>query len=60
MKEKIGDTLVRIGAMTLEQVDKVLELQKNGDTRLFGEIAIEQGFIDDSAIKAYLDSQAAG
>jgi len=35
----------------------VLKLQKKGDTRLFGEIAIECGYIDDTAIKAYLDSK---
>ena len=43
--------------MTVEQVDQVLKLQQDGDDRLFGEIAIEQGFINDKAIKAYLDSR---
>ena len=55
--ERIGEGLVRIGAMTQDQVGKVLEIQKGGDKRLFGEIAIEMGFIDDNAIKAYLDSK---
>jgi len=57
MEERIGEGLVRIGAMTAEQVAAVLEIQKGGDARLFGEIAIEKGFIDDQAIKAYLDSK---
>ena len=57
MEERIGEGLVRIGAMTPEQVAAVLEIQKGGDARLFGEIAIEKGFIDDQAIKAYLDSK---
>ena len=57
MKEKIGDALIKIGAITPEQVEKVLKKQKSGDSRMFGEIAIEQGFIDDEAIKTYLDSQ---
>ena len=57
MEERIGEALVRIGAMTSEQVDQVLKLQQGGDDRLFGEIAIEQGFINDQAIKAYLDSR---
>jgi hypothetical protein len=57
MVERIGEALVRIGAMTTEQVDQVLKLQQDGDERLFGEIAIEQGFINDQAIKAYLDSR---
>ncbi len=57
MEERIGEALVRIGAMTTEQVDQVLKLQQDGDNRLFGEIAIEQGFINDKAIKAYLDDR---
>jgi hypothetical protein len=57
VEERIGEALVRIGAMTPEQVDQVLKLQKDGDGRLFGEIAIEQGFINDKAIKAYLDDR---
>ena len=57
MEERIGEALVRIGAMTPEQVDQVLKLQQEGDNRLFGEIAIEQGFINDKAIKAYLDDR---
>lgn len=39
MADRIGDNLVKIGAMTKEQVDDVLQRQKDGDTRLFGEIA---------------------
>jgi hypothetical protein len=57
MEERIGEALVRIGAMKPEQVDEVLKRQKAGDDRLFGEIAIECGYIDDSAIRAYLDSK---
>ena len=57
MEERIGEALVRIGAMNPEQVEQVLKFQRDGDHRLFGEIAIEQGFINDKAIKAYLDSR---
>jgi hypothetical protein len=57
VEERIGEALVRIGAMTVEQVDQVLKFQQDGDNRLFGEIAIEQGFINDKAIKAYLDDR---
>jgi hypothetical protein len=57
VEERIGEALVRIGAMSLEQVEQVLKLQQHGDNRLFGEIAIEQGFINDKAIKAYLDAK---
>ena len=57
VEERIGEALVRIGAMTSEQVDQVLKLQQDGDGRLFGEIAIGEGFINDKAIKAYLDDR---
>jgi hypothetical protein len=55
MQSRIGEFLVQIGAIKQYQVDDVLRLQKEGDTRLFGEIAIELGYIDDEAIKKYLE-----
>lgn len=39
MAEKIGDYLIRIGAMRRDQVQRVLQLQAAGDRRRFGEIA---------------------
>ncbi len=57
MEERIGKGLIRIGAMTEEQVEDVLARQKDGTNRLFGEIAIELGYVDDEAIKRYLDSK---
>lgn len=57
MEERIGEGLIRIGAMTEKQVEDVLAKQKDGTNRLFGEIAIELGYIDDEAIKRYLDSK---
>ncbi len=53
-KEKIGEFLVRIEAMTEEQCNEVLRLQKEGDTRLFGEIANELGYINKAVIKEFL------
>ncbi len=55
MADRIGDNLVKIGAMTQEQVDDVLQRQKDGDSRLFGEIAIELEYIDDEVIAEYLE-----
>ncbi|MEW5817352.1 MAG: hypothetical protein AB1798_18390 [Spirochaetota bacterium] len=55
--EKIGEFLVRIHAMTEEQAKKVLEKQKYQPGKLFGEIAIELGFINDEAINNYLESK---
>jgi hypothetical protein len=57
VEEKIGDGLVRIKAMTREQVDDVLKRQANGDTRLFGEIAVELSYVDVDAIIEYLKSK---
>ncbi len=55
--EKIGEGLIRIGAMTEEQVQDVLKRQREGDNRLFGEIAISLGYVDDEAIRKYLESK---
>jgi len=55
--ERIGEGLIRIGAMKKEAVDDVLSRQSAGDKRLFGEIAIDLGYIDDQAIKDYLESK---
>ena len=57
MSERIGDGLVRIGAMTEEQRDKVLQMQNDGDERMFGEVAIDLEFIDDQAILGFLASK---
>ena len=55
---KIGEFLVRIGVMTEEQVQGVLQAQKAGDTRLFGEIAIEFGYINDEILRKYVEAKA--
>ena len=60
MEEKIGEGLIRIGAMTREQVEDVLGKQKNGDDRLFGEIAIELGYVNDKAIMSYFNFKSTG
>jgi hypothetical protein len=59
MSERIGDFLVRIGAMTAAQVDEVLKQQEESDEpRMFGEIAIEMGFIDDDALRRYVEERS--
>ncbi len=45
MAEKIGEFLVRIGAMTRSQVERVVQLQSAGDRRRFGHIAEELRYI---------------
>jgi hypothetical protein len=55
MPNRIGDFLAKIGAMTSDQIDHVLRLQESGDSRIFGEIALELGYLNDDAIKRYVD-----
>jgi hypothetical protein len=54
---KIGGFLVTIGAMKTWQVEDVLLAQSTGDTRIFGEIAIALGYIDDAALQLFVDSR---
>ena len=53
MAERMGDGLVRMGAMQPAQLEKVLGMQKGGDTRKFGEIAVALGFVTEAAIKSW-------
>jgi hypothetical protein len=55
MQDRIGDFLITIDAITREEVDHVLRLQAGGDTRIFGEIALELHYLNDDAIKKYVD-----
>ena len=55
MPDRIGDFLTTIGAMTREQVDHVLRVQAGGDSRIFGEIALDLRYLNDDAIKRYVD-----
>ena len=57
MLSKIGEVLLKIGAMTPQQIDDVLAKQQAGDSRLFGEIAIELRYIDDDALASYVNTQ---
>lgn len=57
MSERIGETLVRIGAMKPFQADDILLAQKEGDARLFGEIAIEFGYINDEVLRKYIETE---
>ena len=54
---RVGEILVSIGAMTKEQVEEVMEEQERAPEKLFGQIAIEMGFVDDSAINRYLEQK---
>lgn len=53
-QERIGEGLVRIGSISQAQCEEILEMQKNGDKRLFGEIALAKGFVNFETLIAYL------
>lgn len=59
MVEKIGDFLVNIGVIKQDQIDEVLRLQQAGDNRPFGEIAVGLGYINEEALKRYVEAMAA-
>ena len=59
MSEKIGEFLQRIGVINQQQVQEILDAQKAGDSRLFGEIAVEFGYINDEVLKKYIEAKAA-
>ena len=56
-KEMIGGFLIRIGAITTQQRDEILEKQKNEfPHKRFGELAIELGYINKEMIDKYFVS----
>ena len=55
--EKIGEFLVRIEAMTRKQMEEIIKLKEITPDKLFGQIAIEKGYIDDKAIDDYLEAK---
>lgn len=58
VNERIGEGLKRIGAINQDQVDSILKRQREGDDRLFGEIAVDLGFVNIEAIIDYLESKS--
>jgi len=48
MAQRIGEFLVAIGVLSRKQVTTVVNHQKAGDERLFGEIAMELGYLADN------------
>ena len=59
MTEKIGEFLQRIGIINQQQVQEILDAQKAGDSRMFGEIAIDFGYINDEVLKKYIEAKSA-
>ncbi len=57
MSERIGDYMIRTGAMNQSQVDEVVRAKTTGDKRHFGEIAVSMGFIKAADVEAFLTAQ---
>ena len=53
--EKIGEWLIRAGAMSLTDVEIVLKDQRDGNESLFGIIAMELGLIDPEVLLAFAE-----
>ncbi len=53
----MGEGLIRGKFLTRDQVEEILKIQRIGDERLFGEIAIDLGFIGDSSLTAFISSK---
>jgi len=54
---KIGEYLVKLGALNHEQVKEILSIQKKEPHKLFGVIAIELGYVNENVIKSCIASQ---
>jgi hypothetical protein len=58
MAGKIGEYLIAKGVMSSTQVATVINRQKAGDERRFGEIAMELGYLaDNEPIDKFLELQ---
>ena len=60
---RIGDFLVRSGALTSRQVDDILHLQmglrrRHGPPVLFGRVALDGGYIDETDLGQWIEAKA--
>ena len=57
-EEKIGDFMVRIGALTRKQVTDILRRQKEEEPhKLFGILAVELGYLNNKALHDYIKAE---
>ncbi len=52
--ERLGELLLRLGALTEDQISDILEYQKDHPHILFGQIAIRKGYITHDSLEKYL------
>jgi len=53
-KELIGEFFLRLGILTANEVEHILEWQKKNPSKRFGEIGIEKGLLSEEELKKYL------
>jgi type IV pilus assembly protein PilB len=56
-RKKIGEMLLDAGIITKEQLDNVLEIQKNEKDKKLGELLVSQGIIDKKTLMEYVLTQ---
>lgn len=52
--ERLGEFLVRIGVLTQQQVQEILKYQQEHPQMLFGQIAVQFGYINEEKLNLYL------
>ncbi len=52
--ERLGELLLRLGALTQHQIDNILEHQKEHKEMMFGQIAIGLGYLTPAVLEKYL------
>lgn len=55
--ERFGEFLVRMGVITAEQVDIIIEEQKRQPGKRFGELAVELGFSTGETVERFLSTK---
>ena len=52
--ERLGELLLRVGALTREQFDTILRYQQNPPDMKFGQIALNLGYIINDTLESHL------
>jgi hypothetical protein len=52
--QRFGEFLIKVGELNDRQVAEILKYQQNNPGKLFGQIAVELGFITDAVLNKYL------
>lgn len=55
MIDHSGEYLLKTGSLKESQVEEVRRMQKNGDTRVLGIIAMKLGYITEENIRQYVE-----